>query len=101
MGPDHVTFLAELLRTGKVRDYVGFIHPDIETQKDRPVPGLAENPRPKHPNSRWRRWRDEYLGAIASEYPECPGVHVERYQVDLVLRWREAIPPDWRIWEHD
>lgn len=100
-GPKHIAMLAQCLAEGRHRDYIRLIHPNIEAQPDRPIPGLAENPLPKHANSRWREWRDDYLGWIAEEHPDNPGVHIERHDVDLVLRWREAIPPDWRIWEHD
>lgn len=99
--PEHIDMLAEMLQAGKFRAYVGLIHPSPEHQRDIPSLGLAENPGAKHPNSRWRRWRDDYLGELARQYPACAGVHIERHEVNLVLRWREAIPPEWRIWEHD
>ncbi len=98
---ENIEFLQKLYSAGEFEKYLRLIHPQLSCFRTMPSRGVAEEPKAKHANSRWRQWRDEYLAELAKDFPANPAIHAVQREVDLVLGWREAVPAKHRYWVHD
>src|SRR5581483_868885 len=51
--------------------------------------------------ARWLAFRDETLDPMIACHPDDPFLKDYRRQVEAVLAWRDAIPPEQRFWKAD
>lgn len=100
-GEENVAFLRQLWEGGDHRRYFSLVHPQLSWPNGMPSLGLAENPGPRHANSRWRAWRDDYLAALQERFPGNAAVAQQVREVELVLRWRADVPAQHRFWVDD
>jgi hypothetical protein len=98
---ENIELLHKLYSAGEFKRYLCHIHPQLSGFPDMPSVGLADEPGARHSNSRWREWRDEYLAELGEGFPANTSVRAAQREVDLVLSWREAVPPNLRYWVHD
>jgi len=66
-----------------------------------PLSGLVDPPSPMASSAKLRDFRDRCAIPMMRSRPDDPNWPAFLQQVDIVLAWRETIPPEDRFWKPD
>ena len=93
-----VRFTAQRMTGDELRELY-FAHPDTCPQEfTAPMDYLIEPPSWFAPTASFIRFRDKTILPLIAAYPDHPDFPNFLKQIEIVLAWRAAIPPEQRFW---
>jgi hypothetical protein len=84
-------------RERKARLYLE--HPDESPEFSGTLPYLIHPPGKLSATASWLRFRDKTLLPMSERRPDDPNVRNFLRQVESILAWRAALPPEDRFWK--